>query len=103
MQKITAILFLSGMAAACASQNSNPKIQAVVGTVLGHTHPLSMRFADLEAGQRTFVLEESAGHRHELRLNAEQGALLLLQLPVAAESTETEAHVHPVTIYVADD
>ncbi len=103
MRKTTAILFFNMLAAACSSSNSDPKIQAQVGVALGHSHPLSMRFADLEAGQSAFVLEESAGHRHELRLNAEQSALLLMKFPVAVESTETDAHVHPVTIYVADD
>lgn len=103
MRNTRAILFLNLLAAACSSANSDPKLQTQVGPVLGHSHPLSMRFADLEAGQSTFVLEESAGHRHELRLNAEQSALLLMKFPVAVESSETNAHVHPVTIYVADD
>ncbi len=103
MQKKTAILFFMILLLSCSSSSSDPLLQATVPELQGHSHAYSLRFADLQAGQTTFVMEEAAGHRHELSISEEQRALLLMQFPVTVESTEADGHAHPVTIYVADD
>jgi len=103
MRKTTTTLFFIAILCGCSSQSQNPKIQAVVSNVSGHSHPISIRFADIERGQQVFVLEESAGHRHEIRLDAEKRALLMLQLPITVESSESQSHHHSVTIYIANE
>lgn len=105
MPKTTATLFfaLSCALTACANASSRPEIQSVVATVAGHTHRAAIRYQDVESGRERFVLEESAGHHHEFRLDADSRTFLLLRAPVSVTSSQDAGHTHNITLSVADD
>lgn len=95
--KIVGLLFLAALSA-CSSEKSEPRIAAVVAAAAGHDHAIDATYRNLEAGIRTFNLSEKEGHSHTVTLTAEQASLVLLGLPVTAESTLSASHTHVVTL-----
>lgn len=87
---------------ACQDNRVNPKIQATVAAVAGHTHVLNVRYQDVENGRDSYVLEEAAGHHHEIQLSPENRSLLLIRMPVTVTSSEAAGHTHSVSLTVAD-
>lgn len=104
MPKTTATLFFTILilGSYCSARSSRPEITSTVSPVADHTHRASVRYEDVENGRDRYLLEESAGHHHEVLLDGQMRALLMLRAPVSAMSTTAAGHAHTVSLSVAD-
>lgn len=64
-----------------------------------HGHSLQVPMDDVEAGaERTYSIQGSSTHDHEITVSAAQFADLAAGTPVTVTSTSGDAHTHMVTV-----
>lgn len=82
----------------CYREGNSDALQGLVLPAAGHEHELKIRLSQVESGIRTFNLEETLGHTHNIVLSDEMVEEIKAGGIVEVESSLENFHTHIVRI-----